>query len=260
MKKHIFYLFGAIILAFNISSCSKDEPCDPEDKESSCYAVAGANGKLLLTEHILNGEILARLDYDDKNKRIRYTLDSGTIEYTYNATGLLSATIYKDVSGKITHREDYTYGSNDKPVSMVISSPGQKNDIPIDVQYTYSKNKILETHVPRHKDGHVSTNTFLFNDQGNLTDIITTITGIESTNSWSEFDDKTSTAIVGDPYYWKNSKNNAQRFQVRSSVYNLDQKWVFTYNTEGYPIKALVYNNGSTIVAEEHLFNYKTAK
>jgi hypothetical protein len=84
--------------------------------------------------------------------------------------------------------------------------------------------------------------------------------GVTSTSSWAEFDNKPSAAIHGDPYHWKNSKNNAQRFRVASAVYNLDQKWAYTYNAEGYPIKALIYNNGADDVAEEHVFSYKKAK
>lgn len=260
MRKHIFHLIAAGLLAFSISSCIEEDDCGPEDKNSPCYASAGSGTKLLLSEHSLNGDVLARLEYDDQNRRIRYLLESGPIEYSYNAEGLLSVTVYKDQSGKVTHREDYTYGQDTNPVSMVISSPGRNDDIPIDVQYTYLNNKIVATSIPRHEGADIWTNTYLFNEQGNLTDVITTAGGMESTNSWSEFDDTPSVAIHGDPYYWRNSKNNAQRFQVTSSAFSLDQKWVYTYNKEGYPIKALVYNNGSTNVAEEHVFTYQEAK
>ena len=259
MRKHIYYFIGAMLLVFSFFSCSKKDNCDPTDRESPCYTGVGAGSKLLLTEHKVNAETLAKFEYDSQNRRTRYILKSGTIEYSYNAKGLLSA-IYKDITGKITQREDYTYAADDKPVSMVISDPNNKDDIPVDVQYTYSKNKIIETSMPRRTGADVTTNTFLFNEQGNLTDIITVMNGVEFTNSWSEFDDKPSTALHGDPYYWKNSKNNAQRFRVTSSAYNLDQKWIYTYNAEGYPIKALIYNNGSEDVAEEHVFSYKTAR
>lgn len=259
MRKHIFYLIAAGLLAFSFSSCSKNGECDPEDKESPCYAGPGPDAKLLLTEQRINGEAF-KFEYDDKNRRTRYILTSGTIEYSYNAKGYLSAVINKDPSGKIMERDDYTYGSDEKPISSVMSNPNDKDDIPVDVQYTYSKNKIIATFIPRRDNGANSTNTFLFNDQGNLTAIITSMGGMESTTSLSEFDNKPSAAINGDPFYWKNAKNNAQRFQVTSPIYNLDQKWVYTYNSQGYPTKALVYNNGSKEVAEEHIFTYKAAK
>lgn len=260
MRKHIYYLIGTMLLVFSFFSCSKKDNCDPGDRESPCYTGIGAGSKLLLTEHTVNDEVLAKFEYDSQNRRTRYILKSGTIEYSYNAKGLLSATIYKDATGKVTQREDYTYASDDKPVSMVISDLNDKDDIPIDVQYTYSKNKIIETSIPRRAGADITTNTFLFNEQGNLTDIITVMAGTESTSSWTEFDNKPSVAMHGDPYYWKNSKNNAQRFRVTSAVYTLDQKWVYTYNAEGYPTKALIYNNGSEDVAEEHVFTYKTTR
>lgn len=259
MRKHTFYIIAATLLAFSFSSCSKKNECDPEDKESPCYVGPGPDAKLLLTEHSINGEVF-KFEYDDKNRRTRYILSTGTIEYSYNPKGYLSAVIYKDKSGKITVREDYTYGSDHKPISSVTSSPNDKNDIPIDVRYTYSKNKIITTFIPRQKEREIYTHTFLFNDQENLTSIITVMGGMESITSFSEFDNKPSSAINGDPFYWKNAKNNAQRFQVTSSVYNLDQKWVYTYNSQGYPNKALIYNNGSKVAAEEHIFIYKVAK
>ncbi|WP_157986548.1 hypothetical protein [Chitinophaga alhagiae] len=260
MRKHLYYFMGVMLWAFSFSSCSKKDKCDPEDRDSPCYAGGGAGVKLLLTEDKVNGEVLAKFEYDSQNRRTRYILGSGTIEYSYNGKGFLSATVYKDLTGKITHREDYTYGSDDKPVSMVINDLNDKDNIPIDVQYTYSRNKIIETSIPRRAGAAITTNTYLFNEQGNLTDVITVTGGVESTNSWAEFDDKPSAAVHGDPYYWKNSKNNAQRFRVTSSVFNLEQKWVYTYNAEGYPIKALIYNNGAEDVAEEHVFSYKPAK
>ena len=260
MRKHIVYFIGALLLAFSFSSCSKKDTCDPNDKDSPCYTGIGSGIKLLLTEQKINGKVVVRFEYDDQNRRIRDIYETGPIEYSYNAKGLLSVTVYKDETGKVTQREDYTYGSDNNPVSMVISIPSRNDDIPIDVQYTYSKNKIIATSIPRHPDGNITTNTFLFNEQGNLTSVITAMEGQQSINSWSEFDKKTAAAIQGDPYYWRNSKNNAQRFQATSSVYNLDQKWVYTYNTQGYPIKALVYNDGSKDVAEEHIFSYKDAK
>ncbi len=37
MKRHIIY-FLAILMISTFSSCSKDDECDPNDKESTCYA------------------------------------------------------------------------------------------------------------------------------------------------------------------------------------------------------------------------------
>jgi YD repeat-containing protein len=259
MRKQIFYFIGAMLLAFSFSSCGKSDNCDPNDKDSPCYA-NGAGVKLLLIEQKINGEIVGQFDYDNQNRRIRYTLATGLIEYSYNAKGLLSVAVYKDLTGKVTQRDDFTYGSDDKPISMVISFPNRPYDAPTNVTYTYTNNKIVETSIPQEPGGQVSTNTFLFNVKGNLTDLITATGGQEFTTSWSEFDDKSSAALQGDPYHWKNSKNNAQRFQITSQIFSIDQKWVYTYNKESYPVKALVYNNGSTIVSEEHIFTYKASK
>ncbi len=249
MKKYFFYITGVLLLALGILSCDKNDDSHTE----------GSDAKFLLTEHWINGNIAGKFEYDNQNRRIRYNNGTGMIEYSYNAKGFLAATVYKE-QGMLTHREDYTYGTDNKPVSMTISNPNDEDFIESDVSYTYSENKIVETHTPRENGGSVTINSYQFNGEGNLVELTTQIGAYESVTTWSEYDKKVGAALHGDPYYWKNSKNNALKFNVFSGTFSLEQKWEYTYNNNGYPVKAFVYNNGSDEIAEEHIFTYMPAK
>jgi hypothetical protein len=265
MKRHVFYGMGILLMAFIVSSCKKEKDCDPEDEESPCYA--SVTGELLLTEQKTNGKASARYEYDDQNRRTHYHsfdedgVQAGTITYTYNGDGNISVVTYKSGGGAISHRETFTYAQGDKPVSMVADNPSRDDEVMIDYQYVFSDKKLVETAIPRHDDGEVFVNTYAFDGEGNLLSARFTSGGqLIGLNEWSDFDDKPAAGINGSPFRWKNSVNNAQRFKVTSSVFNLDQVWRYTYNSGGHPVKAEVFNTGSDVLVEEHVFTYMPAK
>ncbi len=55
-------------MAFSFSACSKDDDCDPEDRDSPCYAEPSASDKLLTVKAKINGKTVSIYEYDNQDK------------------------------------------------------------------------------------------------------------------------------------------------------------------------------------------------
>lgn len=267
---HILWLF---FIAVTFGSCSKDgDNCDPTDKESPCYAGPSGNGeKLLFVESKINGTVRSTHEYDDRNRAtIVYTYGpDGVLEltttYTYtNASGDFPAVIKGEAKKGDIAVEDYTFGSDGRPVSMVQTVSTDSDQVPIDHQYSYSKNKMMETIIPREESPGIYVNTYTYDDNGNLLSIEFTLNGqFVSTVEQGNFDDKIAVGFYGNPHAWKfPGANNHQTLKATSSILGVvtDQIWEYTYNNDGYPITAEVFDNGSDVLVESHTYRYKPAK
>ena len=263
---HIFWIF---LFAVAISACSKDsEPCDPNDEESPCYAGVSGSGKLLLAEEKNNGIVVRKYEYDNQNRMtVAYSYDTDglylTTTYSYSGGDFPKTVTLKSNSGK-TAVQEYTFGKEGRPVSMVESSPGNRDDIPIDHTYSYSKNTIVQTSIAREKDPGIYVDTYTYDDKGNLLSIVYTLDGQWSmTVEQGNYDDKIAAGYYGNPMAWLfPGKNNFGTLKVTDKVLGVtaDQVWKYTYNNAGYPITAKLYNNGSDAVVESSMFTYKPAK
>lgn len=276
MKTILQKTFIMFLAAVALASCSKnDEPCDPNDEESSCYA--GPSGisegnKLLLIEQKINGKTIGKFEYDAQNRMIRNYpygadgLNKTIISYTYNANGLLSVTNHTNQDGEIITREEYTYNSGNKPVSMIQTTPNRTDTPPIDWQFTYSNNLLTsESAIPREKDALIITMLYTYDSEGNLLsweqradeEWLTTI-------EYGDYDDKIFIGKYGNPYFWKaanSNSSNPQTEKITSQNTNANKDLIikYSYNDSGYPVKAEVYNRAVDNVVETREYLYKKA-
>lgn len=270
MKASIHILWLCFIAAA-FASCAKDDNnCDPDDKESPCYAVGpGGGSKFLLVEAKTNGKTSAVYEYDNQNRAtvIKVYSPEGALEltttYTYQNHGFPSVVQAKNKDGKIA-MEEYTFGSDGKPVSMVLHAPGDSKDIPLDYQFSYSNNKLVETIIAREEEPSIYVNTYTYDGNGNLLSIEYSVDGQwGATVEQGNFDDKIAVGLHGNPLAWKfPGANNHQTLKATSAILGVttDQTWKYTYDNAGYPLTAEIYDSGSDVAAETHTYHYKPAK
>ncbi len=265
---HIFWIF---LFAVAFSACSKDsEPCDPDDEESPCYGGVSGQAKLLLTEIKRNGLAYYKYEYDNKNKMtVAYFYDEKgslflTQMYTYSGGDFPVKTTNKSLTASGNFVWDYRLGSDGRPTSMLQTFPDDPDSTPVDYTFSYSKNTMVETGIPRTKDPHVMVNTYTYNDNGNLLSIVFTqdgdwLTTIEQGN----FDDKIASSYYGNPIAWKfPGKNNhgTEKITSKNAAMSQDHIWKYTYNNAGYPITAKVFDKGSDVLVVSYTYSYKPAK
>ncbi|SFS89612.1 hypothetical protein [Sphingobacterium wenxiniae] len=258
IKKTIWLFFITIV----VTSCSKDkEYCDPNDEESPCYAGPSAvspGDKLLLVEWKVNGKIIETYQYNTQNllTDVRNPETGGGFDLTRDNTGKLIRLDHLAAGGNVHLREEYSYGgTGDKPVSGILYSPNDNND-PLTIRYTYSQNTVTQTFIDE-DDGGTVTNTYTFDNKGNLinANLVTTGSIIENGN----YDDKNGN-LASQPWPWKFSAvNNPQAIKTTSPGWVTDQIYKYTYNQAGYPMKAEVYNRGSDVAVQTHEYFYKKA-
>lgn len=250
MKKYLKFMFlaAALILA---AGCSKEAE------------VEFNSGKLLLTkQETVGGEVIL-FEYDSKNRLTRTRHGSElTTEYQYAGNGNLSVILFKDEKGETFSREEYTYDSNKKPTTAVITSPLLPDENPIDVTFSHSANKVLITYKYRENpDENVITNESAFDNLGNLISTVIKSDGeVINDMVWSDFDSKPSPNFHGNPKPWLIQKNNPGRFISTSFGVTTDNTFEYQYNKEGYPTKVVSYETGSSTVHETYLNTYKVAK
>ena len=151
---NIIKLLCFTVLLF--TSCSKDHDCDTTDEHSACYAGVGMSDKLLVTETKTNGKTSSLHEYDDSNRTttvVVFDRDGSlalTTTYTYADHEFPISVHAENKEGAILLKK-YIYGADGKPVSAVASVTNNPKDIPLDYQYVYSKNKLVETITPRKK-------------------------------------------------------------------------------------------------------------
>ena len=264
---HIFWIF---LFAVAISACSKDsEPCDPNDEESPCYAGVSGHGKFLLVEVKQNGANHAKYEYDQQNRTtVIYTYDpDGSLDlttmYSYANGDFPKTVTAKSKSGDIVV-EEYTFGNDGRPVSMVQTASGDGSTVAVDYQFSYSKNTMIETIIPREEDAIIIMNTYTYDDNGNLLSIVSTGDGqwvitVEQGN----FDDKIAMGYYGNPMAWKYpGKNNHRTLKATDKMLGVTADYVYkyTYNAAGHPIKTEVYNKGSDVVVNTFTQRYIPAK
>lgn len=269
MKKYMFTLLVACF-ALSLGSCSKDnENCDPDDDESPCYVGPSAGDKLLLIAEKRNGKTELEFEYDDQNrlvvKQIFPSDGSSAIisqHISYNSAGLIIAIDNRRAAEHI-YREEYSYGSNGKPVSGVWLYPD--DDITVYLTYTYTKNTVMETTTDTEGTvtGH---NSYSFDENGNPLLISISLGQHASTvHEYGNYDNKPY-RYTNYPWSWKlRSVNNAQNHKITAhstdgATLIVDQLWKYTYNDAGYPIHAEIYDSGSDKVVETREFIYKAAK
>lgn len=247
-------------------SCSKPDDCDTQKDDSPCYAGTSTGDKLLIVETRINGNTSSLHEYDNQNRT--------TAISTYEPDGaqaLLTTYTYADHDFPISVRgknkdgdvvvKKYVYGSNGRPVSAVATIISDPESIPLDYQYVYSKNRLIETIIPRRENEPILVNTYLYDEKGNLLSLETAGDGLwYSTVEQGSFDDKHSNYLHGNPEAWMfPGVNNHQTIRSKSRLLGIfsDQKYKYTYNNVGYPVKAEIYDNlsgGALIETVEYFY------
>lgn len=262
MKTTIRKTIILFLTAFALAGCSKDdEPCDPNNEESPCYA--GPSGGMLLLVAEKQSDFTYKYTYDERNRMVRWdqTVNdgSGSWSFAYDDNDRLIALERRDGSGAVTSQETYTYESDNRPVSGTFSNPGAE-EYAVQIQFTYTQNTVTETHVAA--DGVVgNVITYTFDSNGNIVSEQN-----QSANGWSNFlvdfgdyDDK-SAAHQKWPFSWKQKWiNNYQSYKSTTVNGIQDHIYEYTYNDAGYPVKAEVYDRATGMQVATREYTYKKA-
>lgn len=262
MKKY-FYILSALFLTVTLGACSKDkEHCDPDDEESPCYVGLAVGDKLLLTEEKTNGKSEMRFEYNDQNKVIvRYVhgVDGSVATENFTYSGDHATKVERRSDGQLVMSEEYYYGSGDKPTTGVLKD--NKGEIIANVIYAYSEQTVTETSFNMEGE-QIGSHTYTFDSSGK--NIIKTVIRIQnlplSTLEYGDYDDKPC-RYTNYPWMWKlGSMNNARSHSlITGSSVTRNDRWEYTYNQAGYPIKAEVYDRATDELLETRVFTYKKA-
>lgn len=249
MKKLVIALCLGMI---TIAGCKKDDKGNPS-----------SNNKLLLSEIRLDEVLLQRIEYNDKNlvtKQLIYENDNkliGTRIYTYNSKNL-PIRISTDVIGADLSYEDYIYDNQGKPTSGTITTRGK---VIWNITYQHAKNKLIQNSTSQETQS-TGTNTFTFDDKGNLLKIEHVMDGSPAgTNEWYAYDNKKGAAgSTGDAISMLfSSPNNPtkEKHTYLNQVVEYDLK--YTFNDAGYPTKMERYKNGTDELIDVTTYKYITA-
>ncbi|QBR13429.1 hypothetical protein [Sphingobacterium sp. CZ-2] len=262
MKSNIWIFF----IAVTMMSCSKGEDCDPNDEQSPCYSGIVQGNQLLLVEEKVNGVTDISFLYNEENQITTYRIHpkdgvgESTAVFTYNDKGnMISAT--HSHAGKHVYREDYAYGTDDKPVSGTWTYPHGV----VNLHFEYTNNMVLEKISALNGQGY-ALNKYTFDSKGEnlLRTELNTDGTLLSIMEFSDFDDK-NYRMTGFPWKWKTySINNAKSQKLTgagvagTSIF-LDHIWKYTYNDSGYPTKAEIYDRATNKLVETREYIYKKA-
>ena len=269
MKKYLNFMFLAVI-TLAIASCANEEPRLNNDEENDSIPATGPGSGsgsgnsevLLMTVMEMVGENTITFEYDSKNRLTRNVHSAGTIiEYKYNGNGHVSTILAKEMNGRISLREDFTYGKDGKPISKVATVYNKEENYIVDSKYVFSDNKLVVTNIPRtdEEEKYITTEEYVYNKK-NLTSLSFGLNGkIHSVFTMSEHDNNPSAGLYGGALHWIPSNNNVLREQLVSPAGNHDYTFKYTYNKQGYPTKQLKYNTGSDVVVGQTNYSYRPA-
>lgn len=248
----------ALCLPILIYSCTKEQnDCDPNDRESSCYGGTGGPDEWLLVEFKRDGETEIRFEYDGENrikKRFIHANDGSlhTETFTYDALNRMTGSV-AEVGGQTYLVEEYFYtGADLRPVRGHQHTPGTDHEV--NIHYTYTGLSVIETSVST--DGDVTTVfTYDFDSKGN---IIRSIIG-EAVFEYGDYDEKKH-AWTHYPWSWKaRSTNNPRSVKLMAGAASYDQIWKYTYNSDGHPTQAEVFDRATQSLIERNTYIYKRA-
>lgn len=260
MKKDLKFMFLAVALIL-AAGCSKEaDNCDPNDENSPCFEGGFNSGKLLLTKSEVVGKNVTHYVYDNLNRIIRITNTEGmSQDLSYNGKGQLSKMVVK-MNGDVVLETTNLYASGDKPTGTLSVSPLFDSELHSTI--TYTSHSVTTLQWSSDEPEAVIETQYLFDDNRNLIGMIASHNGEEV--EWadmSDFDDKHTPTAHSSPTSYLNSMNNHRRVQGHHKVGGArDYTWEYTYNKQGYPIKAVSYETGSSAVHETYLYTYKVAK
>lgn len=249
-------------------ACTKDEECDPNDERSSCYAGPIGDAALLLTEIKTNGVTTGRYSYDDQGRaNIVHSYDKQgglimTTTYTYTNGNTPTMVRVETAEGDVII-EQYTLGSDGRPIAMVQTMPTDDDHVPADYKFAYTATTLVETVIARESDPAIYVNTYTFDENRNLRSLEFTLNGEwAGTIEQSNYDSKIAVGYHGNPQAWKYpGANNHQRLTASAAGVGTttDQIWKYTYNDAGYPISAAIHTPDDVLV-ETMTYHYEAKR
>ena len=249
-----------LLAAATLTSCAKnDNPGIDNGRDTP-------GSLLLVTEARLDGETLARYEYNTQNQLIagRAYLNGGhssTAEYTYDDRGRLLVVTNTLADGSLISTVEHAYaGNDDKPVSAVTTSH-VGDVVRWDITYSYSDNQLTETVIQPAPAPEFVT-VYTYTDNGDILSVETTLGGIwAGTTEYGDYDGKNSPSMLGNPFAWKvPSRHNYRSFKSTDSEgVTEDKVYKYTYNDAGYPVKTEIYNRGEDEAAQTIEYSYKKA-
>src|SRR5690606_38499400 len=215
--KTSFKFVWLCFIALATVSCKKDKiPCDPTREDSPCYQGPSdpQPGDILLvseyTRQTQYGKTYFRNTFDEQNRLIKNTQYStenevrSSIEYTYNERGYLSTVIDKNELGVAIRVSEYTTHDNQgRPMTMNESVPNQPDEVIYDWSFQYSANKLVQYAHPRGELTGGFTETYIYNDSGDIFSFEVTAENYFHKEVMSNLDGKIRPNKYGNPYNWR---------------------------------------------------------
>lgn len=267
MKTKMLKVVCICLITLASTSCSKNNDCDPEDEDSPCYAGPFGNSKQLLIEEKTNGKTEMRFEYNDRNLvsvRFVHGVDGNVTREDFTYNGDIPIKVERRSNGQLVMSEEYLYDNSKKPTSAI--QKNNKGENLSNIRYTYSGNNVTEALFDR-EGKSIGVNTYTFDNTGK--NIIKQVLNLQNislvTIEYSDYDEKPC-RYTNYPWAWKvGSVNNARSQSLTSQVEGgvvatRNDRWKYTYNASGYPVKAEVYDKKTDALIEIREFTYRPAK
>lgn len=276
MKTNFKFVWLCFIALASVS-CKKDKtPCDPTREDSPCYQgprEPQPGDTLLISEYTRQtqyGKTYFRNTYNDKNQLTRHTQYSAdndvrsTIEYTYNEQGHLARVIDKNEFGRAVRLSEYSYhDAEGRPGAMTESMPDQPDEIIYDWTFMYSPNKLIQYAHPRGEILGGFTETYVYNDKGDIISFEMTAENYFHKEVMSNFDGKIRANKYGNPYNWRlrGMQNHLQIVSILADgTEDHERSLKYTYNNAGYPLTTEVYQKATGELIETYTYTYQAAR
>ena len=272
-----FKIVWLCFIALATTSCKKDKiPCDPTREDSPCYQgpIEPQPGDVLLvseyTRQTQYGKAYFRNTFDEQNRLIKNVLYSAnnevrsSIEYTYDEQGRLSVVIDKNEFGHAVRLSEYAnYDHQGRPTSMTESMPNQPDEIIYDWSLHYSVNKLVQYAFPRGELTGGFTETYHYNDSGEIYSYEMTAENYFHKEVMSNWDGKIRADKYGNPYSWRLS--GVQNYQyivaiLEDGTEDHQRELRYTYNHAGYPLTKEVYQKATGELIETYTYSYQQAR
>jgi hypothetical protein len=180
-----------------------------------------------------------------------------SMPHTYNQKNSLIRIVDATINTETIY-EDYVYDNQNKLISGTITMGGK---VLWNLTYQKTENKLIQNSISSDAKS-INTNTFTFDDKGNLLKIEHVMNGDPvGTNEWYDYDNmKGAPGSIGDAISMLFSSPNNPTKEKHAILNQLIEYYLkYTYNDSGYPTQMERYKKGTDDLVDVTDYKYITA-